>query len=119
MGKITGTFWAGLVLCFLILGFMGQAPLAGKEWPISSGEFDGAKFMQRYGLEPTDFYVVTRGGQTVLVLKDNVTLPDDPPVFEPSDTTNRDRLSVLRARLKSGDLTVSEINEYLRLSAGL
>lgn len=55
--------------------------MSTKSYTIDPQAFDGEKFRRRYGLQLTDFYV--DGDQ--LVVRDGITLPDDPPVFEPPD----------------------------------
>ena len=50
-------------------------------WVIPSS-FDGTKFSARYSLQPHDFYVI----DGLLFLRDSVTIPDDPPIFDPPDS---------------------------------
>lgn len=92
-----------------------------KEYPIDPATFDGAKFADRYSLDFNEDFKVRQkvGGQYILVLRLGLTLPDDPPIIEPPDSTKRDRLEALRMKLSSQDLSVPEINDYLRLRDGI
>ena len=49
------------------------------KWPYIPKEFDGKKFMDRYGLVLDDFWA---DDKFIYCRKD---LPDDPPIFEPSN----------------------------------
>lgn len=108
-------------LLFLFIVAFGGSVISETKWKVPVANFDGSKFATRYGLDiDKDFSGIRDdAGQLWLIYNGDVPLPDDPPVFEVSDTTKRDRLSVLRENLRSRDLNISELNEYLRLTAGL
>lgn len=105
----------GFLFAFAVLG---ASAISEQRHKIPAENFDGAKFMQRYNLEVDDFHAEYVNGEMFVVIHDGVTLSDSDPVFEASDTTKRDRLVVLRSKLKSQDLTLTELNEYLRLQSG-
>lgn len=105
----------------LFLGFalLGTAAISVHRYKIPAENFDGAKFMQRYSLSIDDFHAEYENGEMYIVVHDGVDITAN-PIFEASDTTKRDRLSTLRAKMGRGeDLNVSQINEYLRLTAGI
>ncbi len=107
----------GIAFAF-VMGFtLGSVTLsASKQHQVDPSAFDGTKFAQRYGLDSqSDFKAVYENGQMFIVLREGLTLPDDPPVFDAPDTGKRDRLAVLRTDAKGRDLTLAEINEYIRL----
>ena len=102
----------------LVFAVIGASASSEQHYKISSKNFDGAKLMKRYNLKLEDFRAYYKDGEMFVMIYDGVTIPD-PPIFEAPDTTKRDRLAALRLVLRSGDLNVSQINEYLRLKAGL
>ncbi len=105
----------------LLIGFalLGTAAVSEQVFKVDPANFDGKKYMEREGITLEDFHAEFRGGEMYIVIHDDVTVSAT-PVFEASDTTKRDRLTVLRIKMgRSEDLTTSEINEYLRLTAGL
>lgn len=70
-------------------------------------EFDGSKFATRYGLKSyrglgivQDFWI---DGDGMLNVRDDIKLPDDPPIFEAPDTvkpkTIEDRVKALEKKL--------------------
>lgn len=90
-----------------------------KRYQVDAASFDGAKFMARYGIKQEDFHATYESGKMEVIIHDGVVLSDDPPVFEPSDTTNRDAKEALMTKLKAEDLTLEEVNELLRKEKGL
>ena len=56
-------------------------------------QFDGMKFMIRYGLLDTDFH---DDGQGHIVVNDGITIPDNPPIWEAPDAPE----VVIRKRAK-------------------
>lgn len=104
---------------FLIFAFMGTTAISEHRYKIPAANFDGSKFMQRYSLSIDDFHAEYKNGEMFIVVHDGIDITDN-PTFEASDTTKRDRLGVLLAKMGRGeDLNISEINEYIRLRAGL
>lgn len=59
--------------------------------------FSGRKFAARYGLDPLSgaFWAT----ETHLFLRDDVILPDKPPIFEPSDPPGPTKEEILEQRL--------------------
>ncbi len=106
-------------LLFVFAGLLIPSAISEQEWKVPAENFDGSKFAQRYALDKDDFYAKIVGGEMFIVLKDGVTISDEIPVFEASDMTKRDLFSALRIKLKTQDLTVPEMNDYLRLRDGL
>jgi len=104
---------------FVFVGLLIPSAISEQEWKVPAENFDGSLFAQRYSLDREDFYAKIVGGNMFIVLKDGVTISDQIPVFEASDTTKQDLFSALRTKLKSQDLTVPEMNDYLRLRDGL
>ena len=107
------------------LGFLfafvafGTSAISEHRYKIPAENFDGAKFMERYSLKLEDFHAEYVDGEMYIVVHDGVSITAS-PTFEASDTTKRDRLGALLAKMgRSEDLTVAELNEYLRLTAGL
>lgn len=64
-------------------------------WPLIAN-FDGGKFAARYGLSdfPPDFWA--SGNR--LYVKDSITLPDNPPIFESTDP-RVDKLAALKTAI--------------------
>lgn len=91
-----------------------------KKYLVTAEDFDGTKFATKYTLDPhKDFYAGYENGNMFIVLREGLTLPDDPPIFESSDTINQDRLAVLTAKLETQGLTTFlEVSEYLKLKIG-
>jgi len=56
-------------------------------YPINPPPFDGGKFSTRYSLNSArgDFWAEVLAGQSTLFIKDGITLPDNPPIFDPPD----------------------------------
>ena len=112
-------------IAFLILGFtvvialliylivQAHGAAAPTCWPVSSANFDGAKFKARYKLTNDDF----RYSSDSVCVRAGITLPDNPPIFEASDSpevaarkremTRIDQEKVLRAILL---IILSEFN---------
>ncbi len=103
-----------------LLGFvlLGASAISEQVFKIDAANFDGAKLMQRYNLKVDDFHAEYVNGEMYVVIHDGVTIPST-PTFEASDTTKRDRLSVLSATARIQTLTLDEVTEYLRLRDGL
>lgn len=113
-------------IVFLLLVSAGifaasAATVPEQKWKVQADNFDGAKFMKRYSLSREDFGAERdANGDMWVFTREGIALPDDPPIFEAPDTTKRDRLSVLRAKMRrSEDLNMPQLNEYLRLTAGI
>ena len=107
-------------LAFL-LGFvlLGTSAISEQDFQVDPENFDGSKLLQRYSaLKLADFRAEIRSGKMWIVFRDGAPIPAT-PIFESSDTTKRDRLTVLRGNLRSRDLNLAELNEYMRLTAGL
>ena len=105
----------------LLIGFalLGTSAISEQVFKVDPANFDGAKYMEREGITLEDFHAEFRDGEMHIVIHDPVTVSAT-PVFEASDTTKRDRLSILLAKMgRLEDLNNSELNEYLRLTAGL
>lgn len=105
--------WAGILMAGIALDVWAS------KHQVDAANFDGAKFAQKYGLEQEDFYAVYEDGQMFVIIRDGITLPDDPPIFEAPDTTKRDRLAALRVLAGTRNLTLPELNEYIRLRDGI
>ncbi len=105
----------GFLFAFAVLG---TSAISEERHKIAPENFDGAKFMQRYNLKADDFHAEYVNGEMEIVIHDGVTISAS-PTFEASDTTKRDRLAVLILDLGSRDLTLAEVNEFLRLNQGL
>lgn len=106
-------------LFFVFVGILGTSAISEQRYKIPAENFDGAKLMERYSLDVDDFHAEYVDGEMFIVVRDDVSIVAN-PTFEASDTTKRDRLGVLHAKMgRLEDFTVSEINEYLRLTAGL
>lgn len=102
-----------------VLALTVTMSIADHAFKVDPANFDGAKLLERYSnLKLEDFRAEIRNGEMYIVFRDGAPIPAT-PVFEASDPTKRDRLAVLRGMLRSGNLNVSQINEYLRLTAGL
>lgn len=104
---------------FVFASLLIPSAISEQRWKVPAENFDGSKFAQRYALDREDFHAEIVGGEMFIVLEDGVTISDQIPIFEASDTTKQDRFSALRTRLKSQDLTVAEMNDYLRLRDGI
>lgn len=106
------------ILVFLFaFSLIGASALSEHRHKIHADDFDGAKLIKRYNASRDDFHCEYVDKEMFVVIHDGAPIPD-PPIFEAPDPTKRDRLTVLRGNLRSRDLNVSEINEYLRLTAG-
>ena len=103
---------------FIGIVLISTSAISEHRHEILADDFDGAKLMKRYNASKDDFHAEYVGDKMFVVVHDGAPIPD-PPIFEAPDPTKRDRLTVLRGNLRSRDLNVSEINEYLRLTAGL
>lgn len=83
-------------------------------------EFSGNKFAARYKLDPDKDYWTDRNaaGDHILVLAEGITLLDDPPILEASDpdpkSAMKPEMDRIMEKLKTQDLTLSEISMYLR-----
>jgi len=116
MKRIMVAFALGFACSITISAFTEQ------KLQVDADKFDGGKFMGRNpGLTIEDFHAeYDKDGKMWVVIHDNAAMTDQTPIFESPDTTKRDRLSALRSKMgRLEDFTVSEINEYLRLQAGL
>lgn len=111
-------FWV-FVFAGILFPFLPPSATSEQKWKVPAENFDGSKFAQRYALDREDFYAEIVGGEMFIVLKDGVTISDQIPIFEVPDMTKQDLFSALRTRLKSQDLTVAEMNDYLRFRDGL
>ena len=72
-----------IVLVFLFCLAASLAQAQTQQFSINPATFDGGKFITRYTLTKKDFWV---SGST-LFLRDGVTLPDNPPIFDAPDGT--------------------------------
>ena len=106
-------------LLFVFAGLLIPSAISEQEWKVPAENFDGSKFAQRYALDREDFHAEIVGAEMFIVLKDGVTISDEVPVFEASDMTKQNRFSALRTRMKTQDLTLAEMNDYVRLRDGL
>ena len=105
-------------VAFLVLSAFVATAISEQHHKIASENFDGAKFMERYRLAQDDFHAYYKDGEMYIAIHDNVTIEAN-PTFEAPDTTKRDRLTTLRAKMKTQDLVLAELNEYIRLRDGI
>lgn len=105
-------------VAFFVLSVSVATAISDQHHKIASENFDGAKFMERYNLKQDDFHAYYKDGEMYVAIHDNVTIEAN-PTFEAPDTTKRDRLVALRAKMKTQDLTLAEMNEYIRLKDGI
>lgn len=115
-----------LSVLVLLLIAAAAADAQTRRYPVTAGQFDGAKFVARYKLNPLgDFWAVQENGQTFIVIRDGVVIPDDPPIFDPPDSpqvvqrniekTRIDKERVLRAIVL---LVLDEFNNHaLKINA--
>lgn len=78
--------------------------MSGLNWP-KPRQFDGAKFAARYGLQvpergQPDFYELN--GR--IYLREGLTLPDNPPIFEAPDPVTKIRVTELYLDTADGQL---------------
>jgi hypothetical protein len=93
-----------LIALALFLFFAEYAEAQSRRFTIPGGVCDGRKFAERYKLNPrTDFWMEG----SVLVLRDGVTMPNDPPICEASNS----QVVVARDRAKA------EIDKEIALKA--
>lgn len=75
-------------------------------YTVTYATFDGAKFATRYALNPTtpDFWMQPLNAtQGSLHLRAGVTLPDDPPIFDPPDAPNITNQKIINEFLTTTD----------------
>lgn len=65
-----------------------------KKW-MTTTVFDPVKFKQRYGLKDSDFEFNQLNGEYWVRLADNVTLPNNPPIFDPPSAAPESGLAVI------------------------
>ncbi len=104
---------------FVFVGVLIPSAISEQKWKVPAENFDGSKFAQRYSLDREDFHAEIVGGEMFIVQTGGATIMDQPPVFEAPDMTKQDRFEFLRTKLENQDLTVPEMNDYLRLRDGL